>query len=72
MKTTLTERKYAKIAKEIANRLFTVSHGTKHAEKGVRLAVMSGKMPNEKHLGGWCQSAAEKEIEQVLMEQATL
>lgn len=56
-------------ARLIADRLLTVSRCTKHAEKGRRLAVMKGEMPNEKHLGGWCRSAAVREIENVLKEQ---
>lgn len=56
-------------ARLIADRLLTVSYGSKHAEKGTRLAVMKGEIPNEKHLGGWCRSAAEREIVNVLKEQ---
>ena len=55
-----------RLVRQIADRLFTVSYGTKDAQKGERLAVMKGKMPHETHLGGWCRSAAEREIEAVL------
>lgn len=55
-----------RLVRQIADRLFTVSYGTKDADKGTRLAVMKGKMPHEIHLGGWCRSAAEREIEAVL------
>lgn len=55
-----------RMARQIADRLFTVSYGTKDADKGTRLAVMKGKMPHEIHLGGWCRSVAEREIEAVL------
>ena len=55
-----------RLVRQIADRLFTVSFGTKFAEKGTRLAVMKGNTPHETHLGGWCRSAAESEIEAIL------
>lgn len=71
--TNLTpEQKRMKIAKVIAGRLFTISHGTKDAETGRRLAVMKGERPHEIELGGWCRSAAEREIVAVLLEKGIL
>lgn len=63
---TAKGRSLKRVVRQIADRLFTVSYGTKDAEEGTRLAVMKGNMPHETHLGGWCRSAAEMEIEAVL------
>ncbi len=55
-----------RLVREIVDRLFTTSYGTKNAQKGTRLVVMKGQHPNEIELGGWCMAAVEQEIESVL------
>lgn len=64
--------KRLKVAEAVAERLFTVSHGTKYAEKGNRLAVMKEAQLKEKSLGGWCFDAAKSEIAAVLLEKGVL
>jgi len=63
--SSLTDKKCRakRVAKQIADRLFTVHYGMKRAESGNRLAVMKGDID----LGGWGRPFAEKVIEEILL-----
>lgn len=54
-------------AENIANHLLTIGHGDpNHARTGDRLAVMEKTPGGEKHLGGYCHSAAVEAVEEEL------
>jgi len=56
---------HEQIANQIVTQLFRTFNGKSYT-KGNRIAVMAGKWPNERPLGGWCREAAAKEIVAVL------
>jgi len=56
MKKDMVDR----LVENIADELFAVYVGLKGQEMGNRLAVMQGKYPNEKQLGGRNRSSVEE------------
>jgi hypothetical protein len=56
MKKDMVDR----LVENIADELFAVDVGLKGQEMGNRLAVMQGKYPNEKQLGGRNRSSVEE------------